>query len=190
MASVRPSIRLGWAFPAPFFADLAKTSPLPLSEMKQSAFADLPAELLFSIFDHSESEDLINVAQSCRRLNLMALPIIMERAGFPEPEKIYVVKLARRVHCDELAPLILKISLNTMDKFSCVLFEKRSRALVGQFEDPASQISDFTHNIRRVNRLISRLSSIGSVTLSLLRRVARGLLGVMLFNPSQMRFWT
>ncbi|KAF8869189.1 hypothetical protein CPB84DRAFT_1045385 [Gymnopilus junonius] len=124
----------------------------------------LPAELLFSIFDHLAYKDLINVAQLCRRLNLMALPIVLDRAGFPEPEKIYAVKLGRRAHYDELTLLALNFSLSTLGEFSCVLSDRR---FWDDLESPASQISDFTRNIHRVVRLISRLSSIRSVTLAI-----------------------
>ncbi|PPQ73327.1 hypothetical protein CVT26_015350 [Gymnopilus dilepis] len=129
---------------------------------RQSYLPEIPAELLFIIFQHLESEDLTNVAQCCRRLNLTTVPVVMAKAGFPNPEKIYVVKLGRKGHSDELTPLVIDITLTAMEKFYCVLSDKRHWH---DHDTPDSQIADFTRNIRRVIQLMSRLSSIGSMTL-------------------------
>ncbi|KDR83021.1 hypothetical protein GALMADRAFT_864043 [Galerina marginata CBS 339.88] len=114
--------------------------------MKQATLVNLPTELLCTVFYLLDSDDLLNIAMSCHRLNLVAIPVFMEREGSPDHRTSSVVNPSGR-YADEITALNLDFSLIHMKQFFCIL------------------VSDLTWNIRRVIRLITRLSSIGSVSL-------------------------
>ncbi|KDR82952.1 hypothetical protein GALMADRAFT_263405 [Galerina marginata CBS 339.88] len=121
--------------------------------------ADLPTELLLKIFEHLEPQDILNVGILCRRLALISTPIYLARKGLPDPETFCRISPSSKGHSDEVTALTLNYSLVSMKQFTCIFTgESESRRL--------SRISDLTWNIRRVNKLLSRLASIGIVTLA------------------------
>lgn len=130
--------------------------------MNPTSLLHLPTELLLKIVCELESKDLLNLGKLCRRLNLVAVPILLKEVGLPDPESSCIVKASSHRYTDELAALSIYFPLSTINNFYCIISHRHD---LEETFVPPSYISWLIGNIRRVNSLISRLSSVGTVSL-------------------------
>lgn len=136
---------------------------LPLLRlMIPTSLLHLPTELLLNILCDLRPKDVLNIGKSCRRLNLIAVPYFLKEMGLQDPESSCIVKASSHRYTDELAALAIHFPLSTINRFYCVISHRRD---LEETFVPPSHISWLIGNIRRVNTLLSRLSSVGTVSL-------------------------
>uniref|UniRef100_A0A8H7XSH4 F-box domain-containing protein n=1 Tax=Psilocybe cubensis TaxID=181762 RepID=A0A8H7XSH4_PSICU len=130
--------------------------------MISTSLIHMPTELLLNVLEDLRPKDILNMAKACRRLNLIAIPYLLKEMGLPDPEEFCVVKASSHRYTDELAALSVYFPLLSINHFYCIISHRRD------LEDsfiPPSHISWLIDNIRRVNILLSRLSSVGTFSL-------------------------
>ncbi|KDR82945.1 hypothetical protein GALMADRAFT_238636 [Galerina marginata CBS 339.88] len=119
----------------------------------------LPTDLFLEILGHLQPKDIMNIGLSCRDLALLATPVYLARRGLPDPETSCTIRPSWNGYSDKVTALTFNFSLVSVQQFHCVFTEPKARGVF--------KVSLLTWNIRRVNKFISRLSSIGNATIAL-----------------------
>ncbi|KAF8182305.1 hypothetical protein BJ912DRAFT_829758, partial [Pholiota molesta] len=129
-----------------------------------AAFDALPLELLWAIFDVSDHKSILNLAKTCHRLNSIAVPIFLQRLNITQPAESVFIRPLHNDYADQLSGLTVDFSFVSIKHFVCVLNNRQNTSRDWQ-EDfrSLSPIEGLTKNIKRVNQLLSRLESVGSV---------------------------
>ncbi|KDR83012.1 hypothetical protein GALMADRAFT_152005 [Galerina marginata CBS 339.88] len=147
--------------------------------MNQPTITSLPTELLLYLCRYLESDDLLNTAKSCHRLNPVAVAIFMQRTGSSNHQTSCIVKPSHRGHTDALTALTIDFRLDNIQQLCCILTAKQEEWMdewTGhhrRFSDSPSpgpynresRMGNLIWNINRVTHLITRLSSVGSISL-------------------------
>lgn len=123
-------------------------------------FLDLPTDVLLTIFEFLSSE-LFNLSLLCRRLHFLALPIFLSQKGIPDPcttSRVYVGYGTPEV--DALSGLTISLFVPSIKLLSC------------SFCGP-SYLYLHLDRIRRLTRLIKRLTSVELVSLTFSRNYYR-----------------
>ena len=128
--------------------------------MALRTLSDLPAELLLIIFEPLTSGTILKVGKTCRSLNLVALPVFLERMGMPDPETLAIVRPGHAGYGDKLTGLTIIFGLIRIQQFVCVLdnYQDEQNHHLGALQS-------LTRNMRRLHQLFQRLSSISGVCL-------------------------
>lgn len=129
-----------------------------------TAFDALPLELLWAIFDLSDHKSILNVGKTCHRLNSIAVPIFLQRINITQPAESVFIRPLHNDYADQLSGLTVDFSFVSIKHFVCVLNNRQniSRDWQEDFRS-LSPIEGLTKNIKRVNQLLYRLKSVGSV---------------------------
>ncbi|KDR85958.1 hypothetical protein GALMADRAFT_235150 [Galerina marginata CBS 339.88] len=123
---------------------------------------DLPAELILHIFQFLNDNDLFNTSISCHLLNPFALAAFMQRTGSPDFRTSCTITPTRAGYTDVLTSLALYLHCESIGSLFCNLTTRQDYR---ETHSPASYVVDLTWNIKRVTRLIARLSSVGTVSI-------------------------
>ncbi|KAF8155810.1 hypothetical protein B0H34DRAFT_714930 [Crassisporium funariophilum] len=126
--------------------------------MSFATLADLPTELLLTIFQDLEEELLFGIGTLCRRLNDVAISLFLKQEGLPDPEKTSVIRPQHGGYGDVLSALTIHHSVQSIDQFFCILENQQADA-----SSNGVSIRSLIRNVDRVNQLVQKLSSIGSV---------------------------
>ncbi|KDR83011.1 hypothetical protein GALMADRAFT_152004 [Galerina marginata CBS 339.88] len=124
---------------------------------------DLATELLWKIFQDLDAQDILHVGVLGRRLAFVAAPAYLARKGLPQPETYCTIRPSRGGCLDEITALTINSSLVSIKQLVCIFPDHWQ--LKGT-STSLSPISILVRDIRRVNNLISRLSSVGSVCIA------------------------
>ncbi|KIM41083.1 hypothetical protein M413DRAFT_11287 [Hebeloma cylindrosporum] len=112
--------------------------------------SNLPTELLLLLFEHINADNILSVGLTCRYLNGVAIPIFLERMGMPDFEKLVVLRPGHAGYGGKLTGLTIHFGLTRIERLVCILDNFRG---------------SLTRNMGRIHHLISRLSSVGAVSL-------------------------
>ena len=128
--------------------------------MALRTLSDLPAELLLIIFEPLTTRTILKVGKTCQSLNLVALPVFLERMGMADPETLAVVRPGHAGYGDKLTGLTINFGLIRIQQFVCVLdnYQDEQNHHLGALQSLA-------RNMRRLHQLFRRLSSISGVCL-------------------------
>ncbi|KAJ6580742.1 hypothetical protein B0H19DRAFT_1369254 [Mycena capillaripes] len=127
--------------------------------MPPARITDLPTEILVDIFEHPTipTETLYFLALQCRRLNFIMLPIYFSRNDIDLDSKCAVVSLYPD-RLDALSALQICLSISSMERIEFIFLHPS-----------CSSISPSLQQMKRVEKFISRLSSVKEVTFTLAR---------------------
>ncbi|KAJ6580749.1 hypothetical protein B0H19DRAFT_1369262 [Mycena capillaripes] len=113
-------------------------------------FVDLPTEVLLIIFDFLQ-DDLIYLSILCRRLHFLALPIFLDRNSIRNPSKTTLVDIGRTDAATVLQALTLALFVPSIQHLICAF--------------PSAYIHRYLDSIRRVTRLVRRLTKVEKLSL-------------------------
>ena len=120
-----------------------------------STLADLPNELLFSIFQDLDDTSVFRVGKICRRLNEVAIPFMLTREGLTDPSVCSVLRPYHEHYQDSLSALTVNFSIRSIDNLSCILDDIAA-------DGYSATISSLTRSVMRINHLVARLSFVNT----------------------------
>ena len=120
-----------------------------------STLADLPNELLLDIFQDLDDASVFHVGKICRRLNQVAMPLLLAREGLTDPSVCTVLRPYHEDYHDSLSALSVNFSIRSIDNLSCILEDVTAA-------DYSATIFSLTRSVERINHLVARLTFVNT----------------------------
>jgi len=121
--------------------------------MALSTLADLPNEILYTIFQDLDNASIFQVGKICRRLNQVAMPFILE--GMTDPGVCSILRPYHEDYQDSLSALTINFSIHSIDNLCCVLDDVAA-------DGYSATIFSLTRSVERINFLVARLAFINT----------------------------
>jgi hypothetical protein len=128
----------------------------------------LPDKALLNILEHLPNEDLYRLAPLCRRLNHTVLTVYLSRLNIHDPT-ISIDLTAQTNALDAISGLHIALFVPLVERITCHF--------------PQFDAADFYRSLSRLQKLVSRLSLVGHVTL----HVRRWIYGLSFSNDAAQR---
>ncbi|KAJ7664026.1 hypothetical protein DFH06DRAFT_338083 [Mycena polygramma] len=124
-----------------------------------SGFLLLPTEVLLMIFDPL-LEELFSLSLLCRRLHFLALPLFLERNSITHPSETTLVNMSTMQGAVVVRALTIALFIPSIKHLICVF--------------PSAYIYRCLDSIRRVGRLVKRLTRLENLTLDFAPNICLG----------------